>query len=100
MNDENSVMKRVDRNGLELPTMTGIAVLFVYYYFAQKWSETGKCSNIEIYILSAVLFFGTVFIAAVIYLFLTEKMKIKFIVPAKFMPVICLSAVAWGGGSL
>lgn len=62
--NKGELMKKIGAIDIKLPIVIGLVILFVYYMQARKWSESGRLGNIEIYILSAALFFIVVGIAA------------------------------------
>lgn len=57
-------MKKISENSIRLPVVIGLLTLFAYYMQAQMWSESGRLGNVEIYVLSAALFFIVVGITA------------------------------------
>jgi hypothetical protein len=68
-------------------------VLFLYYFKASEWSESGRLSNIKLYIIGAVVFF-VIFITG----YLIEQTIAKNI---HFPPLIekigAVLLIAWGG---
>ena len=71
------LIKEIGESDIRLPVVIGLIVLFVYYMQAHKWSESGRLGNIEIYVLSAALFFIIVGVSAFLLAIVGRRKKFE-----------------------
>ena len=90
------LIDKIDEQGLKLPIIIGLFSIFVFYFKGSSWSEQGTVGNVEIYVLSAVIFFSVVALSAIFFALIEDKFRVH--ITAKMSRIAAFLLILWGGG--
>ena len=89
------LIDKIDEQGLKLPIIIGLFSIFVFYFKGSSWSEQGTVGNVEIYVLSAVIFFSVVALSAIFFALIEDKFRVH--ITAKMSRIAAFLLILWGG---
>lgn len=90
----NKLLDKIDEHGLKLPIVIGLFSIFVFYFMGSAWSERGTVGNIEIYILSATIFFSVMALSAILFVVVEDICKVRM--TAKMSRIAAFLLILWG----